>query len=57
MARRIELRNVGDFRRLPEELEEFDAAKLDVARVELWQRCVTELLLDPGDVLLDPGCG
>ncbi len=53
----VELRDVGDFRRLAQELQELDAAQLDVAGVELRQRGVGELLLDLADVLLDPRRG
>ncbi len=49
----VDLRDVRDFRHLPQELQELDAAQLDVARVELRQRRVRELLLDLPDVLLD----
>ena len=49
----IDLRDVGDFRCLAQELQELDAPQLDIARIELGQRGVPELLLDPGDVLLD----
>ena len=56
VAGRIDLRNVGDFGRLSQQLEEFDAAQLDVARVELRQRGVGQLLLDAVDVRLDTRC-
>ena len=36
----VELRDVGDFRRLAQQLQELDAPQLDVARVELRQRGV-----------------
>jgi hypothetical protein len=49
----VGLRDVGDFRRLPQELQEFDAAQLDVPRVELRQRRVRQLAFDLLDVLLD----
>ena len=49
----VELGDVGDFRRLAQQLQEFDAAQLDVGRVELRQRGVGELLRDLADVLLD----
>src|SRR5262249_30055241 len=42
--------------RLAQELEEFDAPQLDVARVELGEGGISELLLDLADVLLDPRC-
>ena len=35
MTRRVELGDVGDLRRLPQELQEFDAAQLDIAGVEI----------------------
>ena len=50
---RVELRDIGDFRSLAQQLEEFDAAHLDVACVELGQRSIGELALDLPDVLLD----
>ncbi len=50
---RVELRDVGHFRHLAQELQELDAAKLDVARVELRERGVGELLVDLAHVLLD----
>ena len=50
----VELRDVGDLGRLAQQLQELDAAQLDVAGVELRQRRVGELLLDLPDVLLDP---
>ena len=51
----VDLRDVGDLGHLPQQLQELDAAELDVARVELRQRGVGELLLDLADVLLDAG--
>ena len=50
----VELRDVGDLRRLAQQLQELDAPQLDVAGVELRQRRVAQLLLDLADVLLDP---
>ena len=49
----VELRDVRDLGRLAQQLQELDAAQLDVARIELRQRRVGELLLDLPDVLLD----
>ena len=56
-ARNIELRDVGDVGNLAQELQKFDAAKLDVACIELRKRGIRELLLDLSDVLLDSRCG
>ena len=53
VALRIELRDVGHFGRLTQQLEELDAAQLDVVRIELRQRGICELLLDLVNVLLD----
>jgi hypothetical protein len=53
----VELRDVRHFRHLSQELQEFNPAELDVARVELRQRRVGKLLLDLPDVLLDARCG
>ena len=49
----IELRDVGDFGHLAQELQEFDAAQLDVAGIELRERGIGQLLLDLANVLLD----
>ena len=49
----VELRDVGHLGRLAQQLQELDAAQLDVARIELRQRGVGELLLDLAHVLLD----
>ncbi len=51
----VQLRDVSHLRRLAEQLQEFDAANLDVGGVELRQSGVSQLLLDLMDVLLDPG--
>ena len=50
----VELRDVGDLRRLAQQLQKLDAAQLHVAGVELRQRGIGELLIDLADVLLDP---
>ena len=52
----IQLRNVRDLRRLAQELEELDPAQFGVARIQLRQRGVLELLFDPANVLLDSRC-
>ncbi len=49
----VELRNVGDLRRLAQELEELDPPQLDIGGVELRQRRVGELPRDLLHVLLD----
>jgi hypothetical protein len=53
VAGRVDLRDIGDLRRLAQQLEELDATQLDVACIELRQSSVGELLLDALDVLLD----
>ena len=52
----VDLRDVGHFRRLAQELQEFETPQLHVAGIELRQRGIGELLIDLPDVLLDPRC-
>ena len=54
--RAVDLRNVGDLRRLAQQLQELDAAQLDVGGVELRHGGEAHLLVDRRDVLLDASC-
>src|SRR5208283_1099790 len=53
----VQQRDIGYFRRLPQQLEKLDATDFDIAGVELGKRGVGKLALDLPDVLLDPRCG
>jgi hypothetical protein len=52
-TRGTELRDIGDLRRLAQELQELDPAQFHVGGVELRQRRELELLLDRPDILFD----
>ena len=56
MSRPIELRDVGDLRRLAQQLKEFNAPQLKVARIDLWECRVGKLALDLLNILFDPRC-